>query len=309
MARINTVTGPLESAALGFCQPHEHVFTAATPASEANPALRIDDEVLSAAELSDYRACGGQSIVDCQPPGAGGDPFALRRISARSGVRIVAVTGYHMPAFYPRGHWIFAEDTSALRERFLADLLEGVAAPGEDGRILPGAVKAAIGRDGPADRFETCLRAAAGAAAAAGVPLILHTEAGAGAERAVGLCGQEGLDPARIAVCHVDRQAADYAVHEAVARTGAYLEYDTIARFKYHDDLSEIALIRHMLSLGYGDRLLISLDTTAARLRRFGGAPGMDYILREFLPMLARSGVSEAEINGMTRANPRRLFE
>ena len=182
MAWINTVTGPMESSALGFCQPHEHVFTAATPASEAYPALRIDDEARSAAELSDYRACGGQSVVDCQPPGAGGDPFALRRISASSGVRVISVTGYHMPMFYPRDHWIFADDAGALRERFLKDLLEGAAAPGEDGRIRSGAVKAAIGREGPAGRFETCLRAAAGAAAEAGVPLILHTEAGAGVD-------------------------------------------------------------------------------------------------------------------------------
>ena len=309
MARINTVTGPLDATALGFCQPHEHVFTAATPASEANPALCVDDEARSAAELSDYRDSGGQAVIDCQPPGAGGNPFALRRISALSGVRIISVTGYHMPAFYPRGHWIFTDDLSALRERFLKDLLEGVTAPGEDGSILPGAVKAAIGRDGPVDRFETCLRAAAGAAAEAGVPLILHTEAGAGAVSAVRLCESEGLDPARLAVCHVDRQASDYSVHEAVARTGAYLEYDTIARFKYHDDESEIALIRHMLALGYASRLLISLDTTAARLRRYGGTPGMDYILRAFIPMLARAGVSGTEIRDMTRTNPGRLFD
>ena len=112
-----------------------------------------------------------------------------------------------------------------------------------------------------------------------------------------------------MAVCHVDRQATDYSVHEAVARTGAYLEYDTVARYKYHDDESEVALIRHMLSLGCGSRLLISLDTTAARLRRYGGAPGMDYILRSFLPMLARAGVSGSEIHDITHSNPRRLFE
>ena len=309
MTRINTVTGPIDSSTLGFCQPHEHLFTAATPASGVNPALRIDDEGRSARELADFRACGGDAVVDCQPSGAGGDPVALRRLSAASGVRVVAVTGYHMPIFYPQDHWVFAEDADELRERFLQELTLGIPDPEGGGPVFPGAVKAAIGRDGPVGRFEVCLRAAAGAAAAANVPLILHTEAGAGAVRAVELCGREGLDPGRIAVCHVDRQAADFAPHEAVARTGAYLEYDTIARYKYHDDASEVALIRHMLSLGYGDRLLLSLDTTAARLRRYGGSPGLGFILREFLPMLAEAGVSEAALHAMTRANPRRLFE
>ena len=304
-----TVAGPVDAALLGHVQPHEHVYVADTPAAGQNPALRIDDETRSADELREYRALGGGAIIDCQPGGAGRDLFALRRMSAASGVAIVAVTGYHMPGFYPEGHWRFTDPMEALRDRFLEELLEGVRECPESDPVFPGAVKAAIGREGPTGRFRDCLRAAAGAAARAGVPLILHTETGAGAVDAVRLCESEGLDPAHIAVCHADRQAVDYAAHEAIARTGANLEYDTIARYKYHDDLSEAALIRHMLSIGYLDRLMISLDTTAARLRSYGGTPGLGYILRDFLPMLARSGVSRAEIETMTRANPQRLFQ
>ena len=307
MTMVATVTGPVPADSLGFCQPHEHLYVAPTPASAANPALCIDDEERSAAELRDYAALGGDTVVDCQPLGAGRDIAALRRISTAGGAKVIAVTGYHLPAFYPADHWIFTDDAGAMRARFLSELVQGVADGGD--RVFPGAVKAAIGRDGPVGRFEACLRAAAGAAARAGVPLILHTECGAGAVQAVALCEEEGLDPARIAVCHVDRQAADYAPHEAVARTGAFLEYDTVARYKYHDNSSEVALIRHMLDLGFGDRLLISLDTTAARLRRYGGAPGLCYILREFMPMLARAGVTQAQLHAITRGNPRRLFE
>ena len=304
---IQTVTGPLAPEGLGHCQPHEHLFVRRTPASEKNPALCIDDEARSAAEAADYRAAGGGWLVDCQPVGAGRDLFVLRRISRASGVPIVGVTGYHMPGFYPEGHWIFTEGVEALRERFVRELTEGVAAEGEP-PVFPGAVKAAIGPDGAVGHFMKCLRAAAGAAVETGAPLILHTEYGAGAAEAVAACEREGLDPARIAGCHVDRQASDYAPHEAVARTGAYLEYDTVARYKYHDDPSEVALIRHMLDQGCGDRLLISLDTTAARLSRYGGAPGLDYILRAFIPMLSAAGVSGAEIGAMTRENPARLL-
>ena len=303
------MTGRISPEELGFCQPHEHVFVKRTPASEANPALRIDDEALSIRELKAWRAAGGDTLIDCQPGGAGRDIHALRRMSENTGARIVAVTGYHMPGFYPAGHWIFTEPMEQLRERFLRELIEGAADDGNEPPVHPGAVKAAIGKDGPAGRFDACLRAAAGAAARAGVPLILHTEYGAGAVQAVAVCEAEGLDPARVAVCHVDRQASDLAIHEAVVRTGAYLEYDTIARYKYHDDESEVRLIKHMLSLGYGNRLLMSLDTTAARLSSYGGAPGLSYILRDFIPMLKSAGVTDAGIASITRENPRRLFE
>ncbi|MBR2570773.1 MAG: phosphotriesterase [Clostridia bacterium] len=308
MAQLMTVTGTIDSSQMGFCQMHEHLFTADTPAARANPALRIDREDLSAAELKDYRALGGDTVVDCQPGGAGRDIGALRRISRESGVRIVSVTGFHMPVFYPADHWVFRESAGEMRGRFERELRQGVAADAGE-PVFPGAVKAAVGRDGATGRFEVCLRAAAGAAARCGVPLILHTEYGIGAVRAVGVCEEEGLDPAHIAVCHADRQAADFRTHEEIARTGAYLEYDTIARYKYHDDESEIRLIRHMLDAGFGNRLLISLDTTAARLKRYGGEPGLGYILRDFTAMLAESGVGTGEISTITRENPRRIFE
>ena len=306
MAGIMSVLGVMDASALGHCQMHEHIFVRATPASERAPALRIDDEARSLRELARYREAGGAALVDCQPVGAGRDAAALSRLSRESGVGIVAVTGYHLPDFYPAGHWIREEGCDAMRARFLAELQAGCE---EAPSVRAGAVKAAISAQGPCGRFALCLRAAAGAAAIAGVPLILHTERGAGAVEAVRIAEREGLDPARIAVCHVDRQAEDFAPHEAVAATGAYLEYDTIARYKYHDDAAERRLIAHMLERGYLRRLLLSLDTTAARLRSYGGAPGLDFLLRDFLPGLREMGLSDAELDVIARENPRRVFE
>lgn len=300
-----SVLGPVKPESLGHFQVHEHIFVRPTPASAKNPALRINDEPRSLEELRAYRAAGGGAILDCQPGGAGRDALALRRLSVESGVHIAAVTGYHLPAFYAPGHWIFTEGEAALRERFLRELIEGM----DEGGGRAGAVKAAIGPDGPVGRFEICLRAAAGAAARANVPLILHTERGIGAVQAVAICEAEGLTPERVAVCHADRQAEDFAPHEEIARTGVFLEYDTIARCKYHDDERELRLILHMLELGYGARLLLSLDTTAARLRSYApDAPGLDFLLREFLPKLRRAGVGEDAIEDISRRNPLRLF-
>lgn len=307
MKTLMTVLGPLEAEKLGYCQMHEHLFVRKTPASATQPALCVDDETRSLVDLNAYRAAGGASLLDAQPIGAGRSLSALSRLSRASGVHIVAVTGYHMPMFYQKEHWIFGDDVPRLRERFLSELLEGVNCG--EGRVFPGAVKAAIGKDGPAGRLGECLRAAAGAAARAGKPLILHTERGAGAVEAVAICEREGLDPARVAVCHADRQAEDFSVHEEIARTGAFLEYDTIARYRYHDDESEVRLIRHMLDFGCAERLLLSLDTTAARLRGYTpDAPGLDFILRVFLPELEKSGVPCATLAEITRRNPLRLF-
>ena len=310
MKTIMTVLGPVSSAKLGHCQLHEHIFVLPTPNSRKYPALEISDEAKSLAELIAYRAAGGGAILDAQPLDAGRDIASLARLSRDSGVHIIAVTGYHLPAFYEADHWIHTEGVDALFERFYGELTQGVRCDGGE-VIYPGAVKSAIGGDGPVGQMAVCLRAAARAAARADVPLIMHTEKGAGALDAIRICGEEGLRRSRIAVCHVDRQAADWAPHDAIAATGVFMEYDTIARTKYHDDESERALIGHMLDAGYANRLLISLDTTAARLKSYGdpSACGLDFILRSFIPALRTMGLSEADIENLTVKNPVRIFE
>ena len=140
------------------------------------------------------------------------------------------------------------------------------------------------------------------------MPLILHTEAGAGAVEAINLSERAGLDPCRMLVCHADRQAKDFRPHEEIAKTGAFLEYDTIGRFRFHDDEEGARLILHMLALGHRDKLLLSLDTTAARLHRYGGEIGLTYLIETFLPLLRARGVPQPDLEAITHTNPVRAF-
>ena len=194
-----------------------------------------------------------------------------------------------------------------MRARFLKELQEGELC--EEGIVYPGAVKAAIGKDGATGHMAVCLRAAAGAAARAGKPLILHTERGRGAVEAVKLCEKEGLDLARIAARRRPPGERDYSSSTGDCRTGAFLEYDTIARYSYHDDASEMRLILLMLEFGCANRLLFSLDTTAARLKSYNpDAPGLDFLLREFLPALEAAGAPRETLRNIMEVNPLRLF-
>lgn len=315
MGNIMTVLGFLEPKELGHCQVHEHIFVRPTPASERHPALRIDDFKLSLAELVDYREGGGDLIVDAQPVGAGRDAETLRRLSERSGIHIVASTGYHLLDFYPENSWLHKLGGDALRSLYLSELKEGMLSwdpvpyePGSRTKYRAGIVKAAIPTEGPTGRYETLLRAAAEAAAEGGVPLMLHTEYGAEAERAIDLCLSAGLRPEKIVICHADRQAEDFSIHERIAAKGVYLDYDTIGRFKYHSDEAEIALLRHMAGLDFGGRILPSLDTTAARLASYGGEIGLRYLLDEFYPRLRREGFGEQQLERFSVLNFLELF-
>ncbi len=307
MQMVSTVTGKIPADQLGFTQMHEHLYVTQGPATRLNPALLIDHEGKSAAELDAYRNAGGQSVLDAQPGGAGRDARVLQSISKSSGVQIITVTGFHLPVFYPEDHWTNTWEESRLYDHFAGELLNGLSeAPG----ITAGAVKAAMGGDGLTPRTAIKLRAAARAAAQAGVPLVLHTEKGFDAIIALRLCESAGLAPGHVLVCHADRDLSSYALHEDIAKAGAMLEYDTIGRFKYHDDESECRLITHMLDLGYEQHLLLSLDTTAKRLASYDDhAIGLPYLIRRFLPLLKRFGVSDQTIASIMIGNPMRVFQ
>lgn len=306
MKTVQTVTGEAPISQLGHCQMHEHLFVAEGPATRKNPALLVDEPERSLAELELYRRAGGGSCLDAQPGGAGRDARVLREISRRSGVALIAVTGYHLPHFYAPTHWLFSAPRSALTDFFIDELRNGCV---ENREVRPGAVKAAVGPEGLVGAAAERYRAAAEAAARAEVPLVVHTEKGLDGVRAVELACACGMPVHRVLICHADRQAADFAPHEAIADTGAMLEYDTIGRFKYHDDEAECRLILHMLERGHERQLLFSLDTTRERLSSYGGAIGLNYILDVFLPMLAASGISGQTLRRITVDNPARVFE
>lgn len=313
---IHSVCGEIAPEELGHCQIHEHIYVRPTPMSGKNPALCIDCFDRSLEELRSYKAAGGTTLVDAQPVGAGRDAALLERMSRDSGVSIIASTGCHLLGFYPQESWIHRLDEEELYALYRDEIDVGMlpwqpdasSRPKSLSGIRAGLVKAAIPEEGPVGRYKILLRACARAAADTGVPLMLHTEFGRQVEAALTLCFACGMAPEKLVVCHVDRQTADWGVHDAAASAGVYLDYDTVGRFKYHSDEEEIALLWHMVDAGFEDRILLALDTTAARLTSYGGEIGLDYLLTRFLPRLKREGLPETIIRKFNLENCRRLF-
>lgn len=307
---ITTVCDEVPSNRLGFCQCHEHIAIRRGRPYEVNPDLCIDDPELSIKELELYRKSGGNSIVDCQPAGCGRMADVLRDISERTGVNIVSSTGFHKMCYYPEDHWIHTCTSDMLADIFFDEIENGMYINCD--RMVPvtkcnakaGIIKAALENREISDNDKRLFKAAAIASVKTCKPIIVHIDKGSDPLGILDYLAGEKVDPACLIFCHMDRYGFDLEVHKKIAAQGVYLQYDAIGRPKYHSNEYEAEIIRTMADAGFCDRILLSLDTTRARLKSYGGTIGMDYLLTCFLPKLLLWGFTRAEIELITVGNP-----
>ncbi len=305
---IRTVLGDIPGDALGHAQCHEHLFIEKGVSFSVNPALHMADAGNTNAELLAYKKSGGGGVVDAQPVYCGRMAGALTDASSRSGVHIIAVTGFHKTLFYGPDSPIFVETEQQLADTFLSEVREGMLdVTGKRIAAKAGVLKAALDeRGGPA--YEKLTNALIAAAMKTAAPVMIHTDPNTDVLGLLRKFMDAGVYADRIIVCHLCRTKYDFSYHREVLSTGAFLCYDSVNRLKYLSHEQMIALILEMLSFGYGDQLLLSLDTTRERLRAYGGYMGLDYILTTFIPMLRERGVPQHAVSAMTVENAARAL-
>jgi predicted metal-dependent phosphotriesterase family hydrolase len=310
MERIRTVSGDIEPADLGWCQCHEHLFVADGPSRAVDESLYMDDMDKSLAEAVRYRNAGGSAIVDAQPYGCGRMAENLAAVSDASAVHIVACTGFHKLIFMEDREAFTSRSEESIAELYTSEVMNGMIGR-ERGRVeaRAGLIKCAAVPGWISDGiYHKLFEAAAHAARETGAPVLVHMDPGADAFTVIRFFADRGIEPERLILCHLDRTRYDMGYHREAAQTGAYLEYDTIHRLKYHSDEAEAELIAHMVENGYDDRLLLSMDTTNRRLRSYGADFGLDFILTEFSRLLAQYGVDSEILHTIMVENPRRAL-
>lgn len=296
---IRTVLGDIPADFDGHIQCHEHIFLRKGPSYLRSKALLIDDEERSARELREYRKNGGKLIVDAQPGGYGRDATALQRLSADSGVHIVAVTGFHKKCFLEENTDILQRTQSQLVELLRQEIEDGMTAPdGSVQKARAGLIKVSCDTGCYEDSdYMRMYRAAAEAAALTGANVLVHTESNVDVMPLIRLMKERGVEAHRLILCHLDRTNRDLHYHRMLLKAGCYLCYDSIHRLKYLSDEEEMAFLNAVRELGGVEHMLLSLDTTNERLRAYYGEEmGLTYLLDTWLPRMESAGFSKDEL-------------
>jgi phosphotriesterase-related protein len=303
LPQLITTLGPKNSEELGPILPHEHVFVDLRTSDQPGYAVAeaADVVALMAPEIERVKALGFTALVECSTVGVGRRADIDLAVSEATGFPIVVPTGiYREPWVPPFGHET-SEDK--LAEWMISELEVGIETSG----VRAGWIKLSAGDDGITDTERKILRAAARAGARTNAVIGSHTIRGSVVMEQLAIIEQAGYSPDRFISIHTQAES-DFSLHLAVARRGAWIEYDGIGG--WGDDETYVANINRVLDAGCGDRLLLSHDRGwfDPALPGGGTPKPYTYLSEVFLPKLEASGVDLVTIEKLTRDNPFRAF-
>jgi phosphotriesterase-related protein len=310
MAMVNTVLGTLDTRNLGFTLMHEHVISQGAVARNF-PELfgpRFLDKIVQG--ITEAREGGVNTIVDATTFDLGRDVSFLAEIAKRTGMNIIASSGWWMNTpDYLGGH-----SPDLFADIFVREIEEGIAGTG----IKAGILKSAADFGGITANGEIMLRAVARAHCRTGVPIMLHSYAPEHiARQQLAILKNEGVDLRRVVVDHVN-DTRDMEYLNWILEQGCYLGMDRYPGLNLSAH-ARTETLKWLIDAGWTDRLLPSHDCGLVNPLTFyppdvqesiekGNPYGYLYLKKVFV-WLKEMGVDEAVLNNLCVNGPRRFFE
>lgn len=297
MSFVRTLRGDIPKEQLGFTYSHEHIVCRpAFWAERGEDDLLLDDKEKSKLDVLDFKRHGGQTIIDATAVDYGRDVDAVYAIMEETGVQIVGTAGFNKSFLWNAKvkkelkplignyntyyEWIDAKSINELADFVIREVEEGL----EGTPFKGGQVKFGTGYNRITPLEEKTLRAVARAHHETKAPVHSHTEVGTMGLEQIELLRSENVNLAYVSFGHMDRNPDPY-YHEQMAKTGAYLCLDGIAKIKYAPESTRIHLLLELVRKGYEDQILISGDTARKTYyKHYDYGLGLEYIIAKWVP-------------------------
>lgn len=303
--KIRTVLGDIDAKDLGFTMAHEHILTNPQGGGEKDEPDHILDSLPKAIQmLEEYKAIGGNAIIEATPQTWGRNTPGMYVASMETGVHVVACTG-----------WMNADSGHTKREELLTidemyeEMVHDITVGMDGTSIKAGWVKSGASYMHITPTEEKVFRAGARAATETGTVLHAHTTTGTMGIEILELLEEEGFDLSRMILAHVDR-FPDLWYHRQLLKKGANLIYDGPHKAKYYPDQMRVDLLKQLIEDGYEDQIMLSNDMgRRSHHTVYGGGPGFNWIKERFIPRLLDEGVTQEVIDKLMIHNPARIYQ
>jgi len=305
---VETVLGRLDVSKLGFTLSHEHVCY--IPMGLFSDRAAAADRMVE--KLKEAKAAGIDTIIDLTTFDAARDVRFGQEVSRRSGIQIVAATGFRFP------HESYNDQTvEQIAEVYIREIEQGI----EDTGVKAGVIKVASQSGAVLPAEEKGIRAAARASKATGVPIETHTDARhRGGEAQANILEAQGVNPARVSLGHSDdTEDVNYLI--GLAKRGYTIGIDHVfygatkpakGEPEYVTYLRQVpwqkraGFVKQLIDAGFGDKIFLSNDWELEREQM--NPDGFLFNTRKTIPYLTQLGVSQHQIRAITVENPKRFF-
>ena len=323
MAKVQTVTGPIDADQLGATLIHEHLRNQDEAVHNQWPqAGAIKEEPpheVAAGEDYDIAVREAKAAVDLgiktigEPTAMflGRDVNFLKRVSEESGLQVVPCTGIytydHLPQFF------LNRDPDQIADFFVADIEQGIQ--GTD--IKAAFIKCAADVPGVNENIEKIHRATARASVKTGAPIMAHSRPASNTgPRQVEIFEEEGVDLNKVQIAHCgDTDDLDYI--EGLIEKGVWIGLDRYGLDLFLPYEKRQATAKALIvDRDHADRIFLSADSVASsdwfppnvieQLIAAGAAK--DWTIRivpeKVLPELREAGMTEEQERTMMVKNP-----
>lgn len=309
-AIIRTVTGDIPADACGVTYCHEHLVLDSPLIELRFPDIHLNDDERAIREVAACAEVGVHTMVDAMPCSAGRSGTRLAAISEQTGVRIIAATGLHHDRYYGPEHWTNGSSVQELAELFIQDVVRGIDQFDYTGPVVArtghraGIIKVATSGPQLNERDKRILRAVSIAHERTRAPILTHCEGGEGGPEQVAFLADHGVDPTRVILSHIDKNATAERIKDLVA-SGAYLEFDQSLRQGDRVDAPSLGLLKEAVELGASERIVLGTDGARRSLwTAWAGGPGLAWLYARYRELLVDSGIPQVVVDGFFVANP-----
>ena len=311
---VRTILGDIEPSTLGITYFHEHLIIDSPLVADRYPHILLDEVDPAVVEVGECASAGVGAMVDALPCAAGRNVAKLAKISASTGIHLIAATGLHTARYYPGHRWTSSESADVLAELFRLDIEVGIDAYDYSGPVVrrtgyrAGIIKIATLGEHPDDAERRAFEAAVDAQRVTGAPILTHCEDGKGGLAQVELLAKLGAPLERVVLSHTDKQP-DLEYHRELLASGVNLEYDQALRGPPGAPRGTAWLLAQVLAEGFEDRLLLGTDGARRSLwKALGGAPGLAWLATGFVEVLKETGIDRDTRLRLFVDNPARVL-
>ncbi|WP_312425893.1 phosphotriesterase family protein [Lacrimispora sp.] len=299
---IQTVKGPINQKILGITMCHEHLaMDLSRIRGDDDSDFSCEDTIIE--EIRAMMKYGVKSLVEVTTNDMGRDVKQLFRISEACGLNIVCSTGFYLEQYHPKS--IAESEPKQICDIFLHDIQLGIAGTEIKAGII-GEVASSMNEITKGE--EIVLKGAAKASVVTAVAVTTHCHFGTMAIEQARLLVNEGMNPDKIILGHLDL-ADDRDYYAEVLKTGVNIGFDTIGKTSYLSDEKRADNLMWLIDKGYEDKIILSQDISRKSYFSCKGThSGYMSVMKDFVPLLLNRGINQEILNKLLQNNPARIL-